>query len=81
MNPKSRLETQAEISMRGPQDQTMLTDGDPSSTPSRVLNPQFVEMLMGFPPGWTDCTASETPSCPSKPPLLCTSSLSAEDGV
>jgi hypothetical protein len=31
------------------------------------LNPQFVEWLMGFPIGWTDCDASETPSCPRSP--------------
>lgn len=29
------------------------------------LNPAWVEWLMGFPPGWTDLSASETPSCPS----------------
>ena len=28
------------------------------------LNPAWVEWLMGFPPGWTDLSASETPSCP-----------------
>lgn len=28
----------------------------------RVLNPQFVEMLMGYPPGWSDCAASATES-------------------
>ena len=27
------------------------------------LNPQWVEWLMGFPIGWTDCDASATPSC------------------
>ena len=31
------------------------------------LNPQWVEWLMGFPLGWTDCDASETPSCPKSP--------------
>jgi hypothetical protein len=25
------------------------------------LNPEWVEWLMGFPPGWTDCEPSETP--------------------
>jgi hypothetical protein len=25
------------------------------------LNPEWVEWLMGFPPGWTDCGPSETP--------------------
>ena len=29
-----------------------------------TLNPQFVEWLMGFPIGWTDCERSETPWCP-----------------
>lgn len=28
------------------------------------LNPTWVEWLMGFPLGWTDLNASETPSCP-----------------
>lgn len=27
----------------------------------RTLNPQFVEWLMGFPIGWTDCEGLETP--------------------
>jgi len=34
------------------------------ATPGGQLNPQFVEWLMGFPPGWTDLDASETPSSP-----------------
>jgi hypothetical protein len=28
------------------------------------LNPLWVEWLMGFPIGWTDCELSETPSSP-----------------
>ena len=28
-------------------------------------NPALMEWLMGFPLGWTDLSASETPSCPS----------------
>lgn len=28
-------------------------------------HPEFVESMMGFPPGWTVLDASETPSCPS----------------
>ncbi len=31
------------------------------------LSPRFVEWLMGFPDGWTDCEPSETPSSPSAP--------------
>lgn len=33
-----------------------------TDTPGQ-LNPTWVEWLMGFPLGWTDCDASETPSC------------------
>ncbi len=32
---------------------------DPTSPPGR-LNPDWVELLMGFPVGWTDCEPSET---------------------
>ena len=28
------------------------------------LNPQWVEWLMGYPAGWTDCEGSGTPSSP-----------------
>jgi hypothetical protein len=31
------------------------------------LNPTWVEWLMGFPSGWTDCDASETQSCRKSP--------------
>lgn len=33
------------------------------------LNPTWVEWLMGFPLGWTDLNASETPSCRSSSSL------------
>jgi hypothetical protein len=36
--------------------------GELSQTSSRLLNPLFVEWLMGLPPGWTDCDAVVTPS-------------------
>ena len=39
------------------------TDGADSSRSSRVLNPRFVEMLMGWPLGWTDCERSVTGWC------------------
>jgi len=38
-------------------------DGKPSSTSRRVLNPLFVEWLMGWPPGWTDFVCSATALC------------------
>jgi len=31
-------------------------------SPSGQLNPTWVEWLMGFPPGWTDCEHLATPS-------------------
>jgi DNA (cytosine-5)-methyltransferase 1 len=37
------------------------------SDKSGQLNPPWVEWLMGFPIGWTDCTASETQSSPKSP--------------
>lgn len=43
----------------GRPDPTMPPDG-PRST--RVLNPRFVEWLMGWPLGWTDCGSSATES-------------------
>jgi hypothetical protein len=35
-------------------------DGEPSSEERRTLNPRFVEWLMGWPIGWTDCEQAET---------------------
>ncbi len=34
-----------------------------STVTGGLLNPTWVEWLMGFPLGWTDCDASATPSC------------------
>ena len=39
---------------------------DPTSRPGQ-LNPDWVEMLMGFPIGWTASEPLETLSCRSKP--------------
>lgn len=41
---------------------TTRTDGGTSSGQTPVLNPRFVEMLMGFPREWSDCTPLEMPS-------------------
>lgn len=38
---------------------------DLQTTVGGQLNPTWVEWLMGFPLGWTDLSASETPSCHS----------------
>lgn len=47
-------------------DQETETPGEPTSKPSRTLNPRFVEALMGFPIGWTVCEALGTPWCPCR---------------
>ena len=47
---------------------TTPTDGASTSTAGRVLNPRFVEALMGWPAGWTDCASWETESSPTKQP-------------
>jgi hypothetical protein len=43
---------------------SLLTAAVTETTGGGQLNPTWVEWLMGFPLGWTDCAASETPSCP-----------------
>ena len=42
-------------------------DALPNAVGGGQLNPTWVEWLMGFPLGWTDCDASATPSCPRSP--------------
>lgn len=42
-------------------------DGEPTSKRGLVLNPRFVEALMGLPSGWTDCERSEMLSSLSRP--------------
>lgn len=39
------------------------TDGGESSKQTRRLNPRFVEWLMGWPIGWTDCDSPATGLC------------------
>jgi hypothetical protein len=41
----------------------MIRDGQQSSETRRVLNPQFVEWLMGWPIGWTVSEPVETGLC------------------
>ena len=49
-------------SSKGGQRRGQLTDPDMGVIPAGgTLNPTWVEWLMGFPPGWTDLNASETP--------------------
>lgn len=44
------------------------TSGDGLATAAGgALNPTWVEWLMGFPLGWTDCADSETPSSRKSP--------------
>jgi hypothetical protein len=47
--------------------------------PSLVLNPCFVEALMGLPIGWTDCERAVMPSCRSKRRSPSTCSLSGSE--
>ncbi len=54
-------------SMSSRRDQTTPTNGANTSSDGRVLNPRFVEALMGFPKDWTACDSSETQSSPNKP--------------
>lgn len=51
----------------GRPDLPTLPDGNATSRGIRVLNPLFVEALMGLPRGWTVCGSSETGSSRSKP--------------
>ena len=41
--------------------------GQPTLPNTRTLNPRFVEALMGWPIGWTDCERAVTALCHSKP--------------
>lgn len=73
--------TDAVVGPRGPLSRETPTGGEPTSTDGRtprllslVLNPFFVEALMGWPLGWTlisdtastDCASSETAWSPTR---------------
>lgn len=63
------LETMAKQGLiTGLPDPETAPDGKRSSPSILTLNPQFVEMLMGWPPGWTALDSAETESSVSKPP-------------
>jgi hypothetical protein len=55
--------------------------GAPSSSAGLVLNPRFVEMMMGLPPGWTDCGPAAMASYRSKLHSPCVSSQHAVAGA
>jgi hypothetical protein len=60
---------------RAPGQQCQANGGHQSSLPRAIkdsegtgqLNPEWVEWLMGYPPGWTDSADSGTPSSPKSP--------------
>ena len=60
MEDESHLTGQA-ISLSLRLDEMKSTPGLKSSRSTRVLNPRFEEMLMGFPIGWSDCKPLVTP--------------------
>jgi hypothetical protein len=60
--------TLTDAAVRGLLRPTTPKDGASTSTAGRVLNPRFVEALMGWPAGWTDCGSWETESSLTKPP-------------
>lgn len=62
--PCGKKQINLETTVRGPQDQAK----NRSSGNHFVLNPEWVETLMGFPTGWTDCGRWGTQSSPPKPP-------------
>lgn len=61
---------QANVSVNGLLGRQVLTmprTGSNTSRDIRLLNPRFVEALMGWPTGWSDCALSVTVSSHSKP--------------
>jgi hypothetical protein len=50
------------------QDPTISAHCEPGQPSTVVLNPDFVEILLSFPRGWTASEPSETPPCPCLSP-------------
>lgn len=46
---------------------TLLTPGEVAKQHGGKPNPEWIESLMGFPIGWTECTPSEMPLCLNAP--------------
>ena len=59
-NDLVRIDNQGNRWSAGLANEVRYTDGD-QTTPHGQLNPEWVEWLMGFPIGWTELPASETP--------------------
>jgi hypothetical protein len=62
-----RLQDQIMDRRLWPDVEESLTNLPEGSTPIGKLNPTWVEWLMGFPIGWTELSASGTPSSPRSP--------------
>ena len=71
-NPSENVATNSLLGRQAPRTPM---PGKESSKQPRRLNPRFVEMLMGWPLGWTDFVSSGTASSPSKPPSPSASSV------
>lgn len=63
--PTFTLQTLRELGVVLKQSLQTPSHGNASSKSTRVLNPRFVEWLMGWPIGWTDCDSPATESSPT----------------
>lgn len=57
---RGQLDEAAEQKYRFSPPDPQTSDGPPSSKARRTLNPLFVELLQGWPIGWTDCDSAVT---------------------